>query len=961
MSTLAQLTPEQRQVVDQWGRGMAVLAGAGSGKTTTLVVKCQELMNRNPEARIAAVSFTEKSASDLREKLSTRLPGEDPLRRHWVATIHGLCSSIIREFPMEAGFEGEETMMDEAASRLLWQEAVSALWFDELPEALGAALDRLLERERREELEALLLRVRELESFGVLSRLRGLEAEDLDPSAVDLKQVSQFVLERYTRLKRRRGQMDFGDLEMGADRALEHEAVQQALQKRFDLVLVDEFQDTNPLQARILWRVAKPGATNLCVVGDPKQSIYRFRDADVSVFEELCSRLPVRVTLTWNFRSRPGIIHFSNQVCAPLFEQSQLEYVPLDPKREVHPEGLVPVQKLEVDSPQALARAIRAEVDRGIPLGSFALLLRKIRGNEDWLKALRAEGIPVAVGSGGLFWAEPRVRELSALIRWWDLSGNALSGAVFLRSPWVGVDDATLDAWLRQDPSLKKAFFESGHRLAALLRPLQGRKLRPAELILRLLEDPLVERDLGVQALGLWHRLEEWSSRGLDFHAVALELQACLEEERREAEVPPPRGQGQLTVLTIHGSKGLEFDHVVLIDLPARSARPGDSPLLYWDRKEGAYLVRRDEDGERDSKNTENARWKDLEKAKALAESKRLFYVALTRARERLWLVYPPSAKAPKELETGWEETLGKDYWRGWIEASSRIPAYDLASASVSVSASVSAPSSELSASSAQNQVNPSQDGKLSGSGEAQPSEVRARSEHQPQVLLHRPRFSVTEWNLLGRCPRAFEWSRVRPRLGERRKDEDQEQTELGTEVHRLLELGDFEGLRSIGAEAAASWAASDPLMLPPDPARGRRVWKEFSFEVAIAGETLVGSMDRLVLDAGRFTVVDFKFTKKLKREAELFEAYGNQVRLYARALELLEPAAQGKTDVVIVNLTGEEAKSWKLPLEKVGQDPDRLAAQAAAIVAGSDGMARVSSLCGTCPHRRQCPEAQAQ
>jgi len=197
--------------------------------------------------------------------------------------------------------------------------------------------------------------------------------------------------------------------------------------------------------------------------------------------------------------------------------------------------------------------------------------------------------------------------------------------------------------------------------------------------------------------------------------------------------------------------------------------------------------------------------------------------------------------------------------------------------------------------------------------------------------------------------------------LGERRKDEDNEQTELGTEVHRLLELGDIEGLRSLGAAAAADWAQSDPLMLPPDASRGRQVWKEFSFEVSIQGETLVGSMDRLVLDAGRYTVVDFKFTKKLKREAELFEAYGNQVRLYARALELLEPAAQGKTDVVIVNLTREEAKSWKLPLEKVGQDPNRLAAQAAAIVAGSDGMARVSSLCGTCPHRRQCPEAQAQ
>src|SRR5437773_2588389 len=97
-------SPEQQEVIDTWGRGLAVMAGAGSGKTTTLVTKCEELLRRDPNARFAAVSFTEKSTSDLRAKLSQKM--DLPKGGHWVMTIHGLCASIVRDFPREAGFDG---------------------------------------------------------------------------------------------------------------------------------------------------------------------------------------------------------------------------------------------------------------------------------------------------------------------------------------------------------------------------------------------------------------------------------------------------------------------------------------------------------------------------------------------------------------------------------------------------------------------------------------------------------------------------------------------------------------------------------------------------------------------------------------------------------------------------------------------------------------------------------------
>ena len=116
------------------------------------------------------------------------------------------------------------------------------------------------------------------------------------------------MLERYDRLKRRRGALDFNDLEArrgSGARRTQH--VREVFQKRFDLVLVDEFQDTNPLQARIIWRFVRPDRSNLCVVGDPKQSIYRFRDADVSGLRGVLSRAPRAEDADLEFsQSRPA-------------------------------------------------------------------------------------------------------------------------------------------------------------------------------------------------------------------------------------------------------------------------------------------------------------------------------------------------------------------------------------------------------------------------------------------------------------------------------------------------------------------------------------------------------------------------------------------------------------------------------------------------------------------------------
>lgn len=964
-----QFSPEQQEVIDAWGRGLSVLAGAGCGKTTTLVGKCIALLKKDPEARFAAVSFTERSAGDLREKLALKLADHGGLAQHWVMTIHGLCGTIIREFPREAGFDGEETILSEPETQLLWERALEGLWFDDLPEPVKVALESLLDRESRDGVVGLLRRIRELHGFGVLDRLGTSE----DPHAGALVTLARFVLERYERLKRRRGALDFNDLEKGADRALEVPRVRAAFQKRFDLVLVDEFQDTNPVQGRIIDHFVKQGGANLCIVGDPKQSIYRFRDADVSVFEEFCRKLPLRKKLTRNFRSRPGIIEFTNSICAAPFAESQLEYEPLVAQRPAAQaegmkpvnEGFAPVEKLDVQGPDDLGRWIRAQMARGVPLHDMALLLRKIRGNEKWLKALTSAGVPVAIGSGGLFWEDPRVRELTAFLKWWDNPMNAHSGAVFLRAPWVAVPDGEIDRWVQADATLQAPFLNSAHPLARVLKPLRGKVLRPSEVLLALLSaegGEQLEDELGAQLLGLWHRCEELSLRGLDFHGVASELALSMEQGRRERDVPPPRNQGQMMVLTLHGSKGLEFPHVILVDFTGKPPRD-EMPLLFWSRENGAFLGVRDEDGDRDRKHPLEAEWRAEEKRKNLAEAKRLFYVALTRARERLVLVFPPEAKPAKEQDGLLDpaKAYGADNWRAWIEASG-----------------VECPASE--------------------NGTAIATEAEAEPDPDPwqRIRLDAPgyqraRHSVTEWTLLSRCERAYEWKFIRPRVakgsvsalihgatGESAwalPDADGvplAQRELGTRVHACLERGDYDGLKVLEMEAGVSrfkaeplifWASQSPLMAPSDADQGRETWSELSFEVPLAkGEILVGSIDRLVREVTplgpRYTLIDFKVTRGMKSERELIEAYQAQLELYAAALLKLDPECVPEgIEAYLINIVAGAVQEVRVPLERVERVGEWVDSSLA-VISGREGKARPGPLCGVCDFRYECPDA---
>jgi ATP-dependent helicase/nuclease subunit A len=336
-------TDEQRQAVERRAEPLLVSAAAGSGKTSVLVERFVRAVCDDDVApgRILAITFTERAAGELRERVRARLLelGERQAARDteaaFVGTFHGFCARLLRAHPLAAELDPDFAVLDEGlAGRLrerAFQSAVRELLAagarrragDPVDVVAAYGIDRV-----RTMVEQVYL---ELRSTGQrLPRLplpaldADADADDADAAAVCgvLGELLELFGIEYEQRKRVRASVDFDDLELLAQQLLErHESVRASWSERFALLMVDEFQDTNPRQLAIL-RALDRG--NLFTVGDEFQSIYGFRHADVGLFrargDELAAR-GGRLSLTRNFRSRAPLLDVVNAVFAERFAE----------------------------------------------------------------------------------------------------------------------------------------------------------------------------------------------------------------------------------------------------------------------------------------------------------------------------------------------------------------------------------------------------------------------------------------------------------------------------------------------------------------------------------------------------------------------------------------------------------------------------------------------------------------
>ena len=537
------------------------------------------------------------------------------------------------------------------------------------------------------------------------------------------------VVDRYAEQKRAAGVLDFVDLLVGARDLLVRDAgVRADLARRHTHYFVDEFQDTDPLQAEILlllasrdpaendWLEAVPAPGRLFLVGDPKQSIYRFRRADVEVYrstrERLCAQGAEPLLLQASFRSVPAIQEAVNAAFSVAMEgdadSGQSDYVPLEPVREdvagqpavvVVPAprpygdwGTVVKWRVEDSLPEAIGAFVAwlvgesgwtVEEEGGrVPVSArhVCLLFRRFKSFRDdatrpYVRALEARRVPHVLVGGRSFHDREEVialRNALAAVEW---PGDDLSVYATLRGPLFALTDDLLLAWRAaagtlhplaprpaEVPPEVACVGESLDVLAALHR---GRNRRPiADTVARLLDAVRAHAALaiwptGEQALANCLRIVDLARRferggAPSFRAFVLRLED--EAERGEAEDAPVVEEGTegVRIMTAHRAKGLEFPVVVLCDPTANATR--EVPGRHVDPERGLWAEPLVGCAPR-----ELLEARDVELERDRAEAVRLAYVAATRARDLLVLPGVADEEIP-------------DVWLGALDAAIHPP-----------------------------------------------------------------------------------------------------------------------------------------------------------------------------------------------------------------------------------------------------------------------------------------------
>ncbi|HLC34296.1 MAG TPA: UvrD-helicase domain-containing protein [Anaerolineales bacterium] len=489
--------------------------------------------------------------------------------------------------------------------------------------------------------------------------------------------------EFYRRAREQKHALDFDDLEDGAARLLDRDDVRRRWRGEIRAVLVDEFQDTNARQRRIV--EALSGSRDeehggLFVVGDAKQSIYRFRGADVTVFvevEQAAAKAGGEVLhLAETFRAHAGLVDVLNGLLAPAMSSAlprrpyQVPYERLEARRsEPRAETRPPFVEMifaeggEAEASRRLAAAVLAhrlsELARaGVPWDDMALLFRASTSFPDFERALEDAGIPFVTVAGRGFYDRPEIRDLLNLLRAVANPWDDLAMAGLLRSPAFGLSDAALYQLRRpiaegEPVSFKHALRGDLSALGETDRPRAERaraaldRLAPRAnriSVAELLKDLLDSTRLGaaLRAAPSGERLQRNVDKLLqDAHASGIArvedfldyIETLKAAGAREGEAPS-EAQGAVRLMTVHKAKGLEFPVVVLAD--ASRQAPNDYARIILSRELGVVA----RPGRRTDEEPVSYRLaKAMEREEEQAEEQRLLYVGATRAQERLIVI----------------------------------------------------------------------------------------------------------------------------------------------------------------------------------------------------------------------------------------------------------------------------------------------------------------------------------
>jgi len=568
---LEDLNPAQREAVQHVDGPLLIFAGAGSGKTRALTYRIAYMIGHHAVDpwRILAVTFTNKAAREMKERIEG-LIGATMLSQMWVGTFHATCARILRERGDEIGLEREFVIYDEDDQLKLVRECFENLGLDEREVSAPQILHRISHAK-----EQLVL------------------PEDYSKGALGTyDKLADRVYPLYQEKLRANRALDFDDLILYAVRLLmEREDVRDHYQRKFEYILVDEYQDINYAQFEFV-RLLADRHKNICVVGDDDQSIYSWRGADVDIILSFQKHFPGAkvVTLEQNYRSTRNILDAAYYVISRNERRAPKQ---LWTDRE---EGTL-LHKIEaVDEYDEAARVISSIRDKVIAgereYSDFVILYRTNAQSRVFEEALMNHRIPYKVIGGVRFYERREIKDLIAYLRLAFNPRDSIGLKRIINVPTRGVGPITLERVDQFAASEGISLFEAIQRIEELdVQPRQKRAIAVLAKLIEFLHDKREEFTVGrllteiVENTGYVAELRRQGTREADSRAENVEeLFSVVEEFERTSEDKSLRAfleqvalvtdidnydehEPAVTLMTLHSAKGLEFPVVFMVGM----------------------------------------------------------------------------------------------------------------------------------------------------------------------------------------------------------------------------------------------------------------------------------------------------------------------------------------------------------------------------------------------------------
>jgi len=666
-----QFTKEQLEAINHNEGPVLVVAGAGTGKTAVITQRMARLIlsEKARADQVLALTFTEKAASEMQQRVDELLPyGYLDTQ---IMTFHGLAEKIMREFALDAGLSPEFQILNEVQQTIIMQEVLSAAEFKYFspqrdPFAFIGAVKSSISRLKDDGIDA-------FEFSKKVSKLKSTNDNEAHESMLDLSKIYS----KYTELCAQKNYLDFGDLLLKLQHLLKNrKSVKSELNARYKYVLVDEFQDTNSIQMDIISNLVGD-KKNIMVVGDDDQAIYRFRGASVQNilgFRKKFDKAKL-VVLKDNFRSGQKILDSGYDLIQHNNPDRLEEAESIDKrlKAHKHPDAVINISEYssKIDEVDAVAEQIEGLIAQGVDSGEIAILLRKNNQIKPYILALQKKKIPYYVHQDVELFDQKSVKMLVALSKVItdpfdsaSLFGLVLAGffknfdkhKLIELSAKANRANKLLFDLLREDEGLEWRY--SLTELILKWREMVG-DYTSGELLFLALKDvgylknkleaanTSVDAALDIQYMTDFFKLVKQFELVSDNPSL-VELCKYLDEIKLSSadvmsEISPLDNEG-VQIMTIHKSKGLEFDYVVLPELVEQT-------FPRYARAESIKIP---------------ADILDPGNGDHYQEERRLFYVALTRARKKAQLSFSRDygQKRPKRPSRFIAEAMGKE-WEG--------------------------------------------------------------------------------------------------------------------------------------------------------------------------------------------------------------------------------------------------------------------------------------------------------